>query len=175
MLRSLGPGVLRFGGVSADTEVAWTDAATPLPRWSSKAVDAGEFRDLRKLAARSGWHVMLTIGLAHFEPRAAAREAAAAKGALGRWLVGVELGNEPDAYARHRLRSEPWTFARYNAQIGAYRRAIERAAPDLKIAGPDVSGSLIFESWGRDAALHDKPVLLTGHHYPLGCRTVPPP
>jgi hypothetical protein len=175
MLRSLGSGVLRFGGVSADTEVAWTDARTPLPAWSSKALDAREFRDLRKLAARSGWHVLLTIGLVHYDPRAAAREAAAAKRALGGWLTGVELGNEPDAYARHGLRSEPWTFSRYDAQVATYRGAIERAAPGLRIVGPDVSGSLIFESWGRGAALHDRPTLLTGHHYPLGCHSVPAP
>jgi hypothetical protein len=175
LLRSLGPGLRRFGGVSADTQVAWTDAATPLPAWSSKAVDAREFRDLRELAARSGWHVLLTIGLAHFDPRAAAREAAAAKRALGGWLIGVELGNEPDAYARHGMRSEPWTFLQYDAQIMTYRRAIEQAAPGLRIIGPDVSGSLIFESWGRAAAIHDRPALLTGHHYPLGCRMTPPP
>lgn len=175
MLRSLGPGVLRFGGVSADAEVAWTDAATPLPAWASKALDVRELRALRKLAARSGWHVLLTIGLAHYDPRAAAREAAAAKRALGGWLAGVELGNEPDAYARHGLRSEPWTFSRYDAQATAYRRAIEKEAPGVRIVGPDVSGSLVFESWGRDAAMRDRPALLTGHHYPLGCHTVPAP
>jgi hypothetical protein len=175
LLRSLGPGVLRFGGVSADTQVAWTDAATPLPAWSSKAVDAHEFRELRKLAARSGWRVLLTIGLAHYDPRAGAREAAAAKRALGRWLMGVEIGNEPDAYARHRMRSEPWTFSRYDAQVATYRRAIQGAAPGLRIVGPDVSGSLIFQSWGRETALHDRPALLTGHHYPLGCHMVPAP
>jgi hypothetical protein len=175
MLRSLGQGVLRFGGVSADTEVAWTDAATPLPAWASKALDAGELRDLRKLAARSGWHVLLTIGLAHYDPHAAAREAAAAKRALGGWLAGIELGNEPDAYARHGLRSEPWTFSRYDTQVAAYRRAIERTAPGLRIIGPDVSGSLIFDTWGRGAAIHERPALLTGHHYPLGCHTVPAP
>lgn len=175
MLRSLGPGVLRFGGVSADTEVAWTDAATPLPAWASMTLDAGEFRDLRKLAARSGWHILLTIGLAHYDPRAAAREAFAAKRALGGWLAGIELGNEPDAYARHGLRSEPWTFSSYDAQVATYRRAIEKAAPGLELVGPDVSGSLIFDSWGRGAAIHERPALLTGHHYPLGCHTVPAP
>ena len=30
-LRSLGPGLLRFGGVSADTRVGWADAATAKP------------------------------------------------------------------------------------------------------------------------------------------------
>lgn len=175
MLRTLGSGVLRFGGVSADTEVAWTDPHMPKPAWASRTLNAKELEALRKLAARSGWHVLLTLGLAHYDPRAAASEAAAAKRALGRWLMGVELGNEPDAYARHGLRPEPWTFSQYDLQASAYRRAIERVAPGIAIVAPDVSGSLVFDQWGRGASTHDRPALLTGHHYPLGCHSVPPP
>jgi len=44
---------------------------------------SGELRDLRSLAARSGWRILLTIGLTHYDPRAGAREAAAARTALG--------------------------------------------------------------------------------------------
>jgi len=175
MLRSLGGGVLRFGGASADTRVAWTDAATPLPAWASSGLQAGELRDLHKLASESGWHILLTIGLAHYDPRAAAREAAAAKAALGGWLAGIELGNEPDAYARHGLRSAPWTFSQYNTQVTAYRRAIEKVAPGLQLVGPDVSGSHAFKDWGRGMATQQRPALLTGHHYPLGCHQVPEP
>jgi hypothetical protein len=175
MLRSLGSGVLRFGGVSADTRVAWTDAATPLPTWASAGLRAEQLRDLRELAARSGWHVLLTLGLAHYDPAAAAREAAAARASLGGWLAGIEVGNEPDAYARHALRSQPWTFSRYDAQVAAYRSAIAKVAPGVPLAGPDVSGSLVFESWGRELALRERPALLTGHHYPLGCHDLPAP
>ena len=175
MLRSLGPGVLRFGGASADTRVAWTDAATPPPTWASATLRAGALRDLRKLASSSGWHVLLTIGLAHYDPRAAAREAAAASRALGGWLMGIELGNEPDAYARHGFRSTPWTLSHYNAQVAAYRRAIERVVPGVRLLGPDVSGSRAFAGWGPDVALTERPALLTGHHYPLGCHNVPAP
>src|SRR5947209_7062488 len=39
LLRSLGPGVLRFGGVSADTRVAWSDRATQPPAWASVLLD----------------------------------------------------------------------------------------------------------------------------------------
>jgi hypothetical protein len=173
MLRSLGPGVLRFGGVSADTRVAWTDAATPAPAWASSVLQVSALRELRKLAAKSGWPILLTIGLAHYDPRAAQREALAAKRALGRWLAGIELGNEPDAYARHGLRSAPWTFSRYNAQVSVYRRAIEKVAPGIELLGPDVSGSRAFELWGRAEAIRERPALLTGHHYPLGCHSVP--
>jgi hypothetical protein len=175
MLRSLGPGVLRFGGISADTRVAWTDAVTPRPAWASSTLDAGALADLRRLAAKSRWRILLTIGLAHYDPRAAAREAAAAQAALGHWLAGIEVGNEPDAYARHGLRSAPWTFSRYDTQLAAYRRAIEKAAPGLDLVGPDVSGSHVFASWGRAEAIHERPALLTGHHYPLGCHSTPGP
>lgn len=175
MLRSLGGGVLRFGGASADTRTAWTDAVTPLPAWASSGLTAGDLRGLRGLAVRSGWHILLTIGLAHYDPRAAAREAAAAKAALGGWLAGIEVGNEPNAYALHGLRPAPWTFSQYDRQVTAYRRAIAKVAPGLEVAGPDASGSHAFKTWGRGMATGERPALLTGHHYPLGCHMVPAP
>jgi hypothetical protein len=175
MLRSLGPGVIRFGGVTADTQVAWTDDVTPKPAWATSALKASDFRGLRRLASESGWHILLTIGLAHYDSRAAAREAAAAKKALGGWLAGIELGNEPDSYARHGFRSSPWTLAEYNAQVASYRRAIAKVAPGIPLVGPDVSGSDAFLKWGRSTAIQQRPALLTGHHYPLGCHNTPKP
>ena len=175
LLRSLGPGVLRFGGGSADTRVAWTDGATTRPAWASGVIDPEDLRQLGALAAESGWHILLTIGLAHFEPEAAAREAAAAKAALGESLDGIELGNEPNAFAQHGLREEPWSFVQYNADVTTYRSAIEAAAPGIPLVGPDVSGSAAFESWGLGEAVDQRPALLTGHHYPLGCEQVPAP
>jgi hypothetical protein len=175
LLRSLGPGILRFGGVSADTQVAWTDAATPRPAWATRVLTFRDLRRLGRIASRSGWNVLLTVGLAHYEPMSAAREVAAAKAALGGHLAAIEIGNEPDAYGQHQFRSSPWTFARYDAQVGAYRRAIARAAPGVRFAGPGVSGSQIFVTWGASEALAQRPVLLTGHHYPLGCHQTPAP
>jgi hypothetical protein len=101
MLRSLGGGVLRFGGVSADTRVAWTDAATPRPAWASSTIDPGELRDLRSLAARSGWRILLTIGLTHYDPRAGARVGRGADGSRrvghsGEWRGPAQLEQRPD-------------------------------------------------------------------------------
>ena len=175
MLRSLGPGVLRFGGVSADTRVAWSDPATPRPAWASSVIDPAALRELGQLAAESGWRVLLTLGLGHFEPEAAAREAAAAEAAMGESLEAIELGNEPDAYALHGLRAQPWTVVQYAEQIAAYRDAIDVAAPGLALAGPDVSGSGAFETWGLSDVVDQPPALLTGHHYPLGCAEDPAP
>jgi hypothetical protein len=169
MLRSLGTGVLRFGGVSADTRIAWTDARTARPAWASGVVDADDFRQLAGLAAQSGWHIVLTLGIVHFEPQAAAREAAAAKAALGPWLEAFEFGNEPNSYALHGMREEPWGLEQYNAQVAEYRAGIEAAAPGVPLWGPDVSGSSAFETWGPGEVVHQRPTTLTGHHYPLGC------
>ncbi len=136
LLRSLGGGVLRFGGASADTRVAWTDRRTPRPAWASSVLDVSDLRRLGRLAARSGWRVLLTINLAHYDPHAASREAAAAKRTLGPWLAGIEVGNEPDSYARHNLRPLPWTPSAYQTQVSAYRRAIASRATGIPLAGP---------------------------------------
>lgn len=175
LLRSIGPGILRLGGASADTRVAWSDARTPLPQWASAVLNRQILRGIRRLAARSDWRVLLTIGLVHFDPRSAAREAAAARSILGPWLAGIEIGNEPDSYARHRLRTGPWDRTRYEAEVSAYRRAIAHAAPGIPLAGPGVSGSRAFQRWGPAEARRQRPALLTGHHYPLRCDAVPTP
>jgi hypothetical protein len=175
LLRSLGAGVLRFGGASADTRAAWTDQHTPLPAWASAAVRGNDYRAIASLAGETGWRVLLTLGLGHFEPEAAARAVAAAKAALGGWLQAIELGNEPNAYALQGLRPEPWTFVQYDAQVAAYRSAIEAAAPGIPLAGPDTSGSSAFENWGPGETVNQRPALLTGHHYALRCNQQPAP
>ncbi len=175
LLRSLGPGILRLGGASADTRVAWTDARTPRPPWASSVLDITDLRGLRKLAAKSGWRVLLTIGLAHYDVGAAGREAAAAAASLGPWLAGIEIGNEPDSYGSHGLRALPWTPPEYETQVSAYRRAIAAKVPGIPVAGPGVSGSLAFQRWGPAEVRRQHPALLTGHHYPLRCDSVPAP
>jgi hypothetical protein len=59
--------------------------------------------------------------------------------------------------------------------VAAYRSAIEAAAPGIPLAGPDVSGSSVFPTWGLGEVVDQQPALLTGHHYPLGCAEVPAP
>jgi hypothetical protein len=175
LLRSLGPGVLRFGGITADENVAWTDPATPRPAWASNAIGPPQLRAIGELAHRSGWRILLTVGLAHYEPAAAAREVAIAYHALGPYLAAVEIGNEPNAYGSHGLRGLPWIAQGYEEEVSNYREAIQALTPGVPIAGPDVSGSGVFSEWGSEEALAQTPVLLTGHHYPLGCAQTPAP
>lgn len=175
LLRSLGPGVLRFGGITADENVAWSDASTPRPAWASSTIGPEQMRALGVLARRSGWQVLLTVGLAHYEPAAAAREVASAHHALGANLAAVEIGNEPNAYGSHGFRELPWIAQGYEEEVSSYRSAIAALTPGVRIAGPDVSGSGVFPEWGEEEALSQTPALLTGHHYPLGCAQTPVP
>ncbi len=175
LLRSLGPGVLRFGGITADENVAFTDAFAPRPAWASSTFGPEQLRDLGVLARRSGWQVLLTVGLAHDEPAVAAQEVAAAHHALGPYLAAVEIGNEPNSYGSHGFRSLPWIAQGYEEEVSEYRTAIAALTPNVPIAGPDVSGSGVFGEWGEEEALSQHPVLLTGHHYPLGCAQTPAP
>jgi hypothetical protein len=175
LLRSLGPGILRFGGITADENVAWSDPATPAPAWASSTIGPTQMRELGVLARRSGWEVLLTVGLAHYEPAAAAREVAAAHSALGPYLAAVEIGNEPNAYGNHGFRELPWIAQGYEEEVSGYREAIDALTPGIPIAGPDVSGSGVFAEWGGEEALAQTPILLTGHHYPLGCAQRPAP
>ncbi len=175
LLRSLGPGVLRFGGITSDENVAWSDAATPRPAWASSTIGPEQMKALGVLARRSGWKVLLTVGMAHDEPAAAAREVAAAHHALGANLAAVEIGNEPDSYGAHGFRQLPWIAQGYEEEASEYREAIAALTPNVAIAGPDVSGSGAFGEWGEEEALSQKPALLTGHHYPLGCAQTPAP
>jgi hypothetical protein len=175
LLRSLGPGILRFGGITADENVAWSDAATPRPAWASQTIGPAQLHALGTLARRSGWGVLLTVGLAHYEPAAAAREVAVAHSALGSALAAIEIGNEPNAYGNHGLRALPWIAQGYEEEVSNYREAIEAITPGIPIAGPDVSGSGSFAEWGEEEALAQTPALLSGHHYPLGCAQTPAP
>jgi hypothetical protein len=174
-LRSLGPGLLRFGGITADQNVGWSDALTPPPAWASSVITPAQLRALGVLARRSGWRVLLTVGLAHDEPEAAAREVASAHRALGANLAAVEIGNEPNAYGRHGFRELPWIAQGYQEEVSTYRNAIAALTPGVPLAGPDVSGSGIFGEWGEEEAIAQAPALLTGHHYPLGCAQKPAP
>ncbi len=175
LLRSLGPGVLRFGGITADENVAWSDSATPRPAWASSTIGPAQLNAIGVLARRSGWKVLLTVGLAHDEPAVAAREVAAAHHALGANLAAVEIGNEPNSYGSHGFRELPWIAQGYEEEVSEYREAIAALTPSVPIAGPDVSGSGVFPEWGEEEALSQKPALLTGHHYPLGCAQTPAP
>lgn len=167
LLRSLGPGVMRFGGISADEQAAWVPAGASKPAWANTAIDEQDLAGIAALAKETGWKVLLTVNLGHVEAKGAAREVAAAKAQLGPYLAGIEIGNEPDLFPLKHLRPPGTGVRAYLPQAKAYRTAIEAAAPGTPIAGPDPSTGTHGIAWIRDDATTIHPQLLTDHYYPL--------
>ncbi|MCW3019244.1 MAG: hypothetical protein JWN10_1552, partial [Solirubrobacterales bacterium] len=166
LLRSLGAGVIRLGGISADTETAWLTEAAP-PAWARTTIAPQQLAGIAGLARATGWRVLLTVNLGHYEPAAAAQEAHAAQSLLGASLEGIAIGNEPDRYVADGLRNTPWSFADYLSEVAAYRAAIAAAAPGVQIVGPDASSGGSSVTWVAEAATGEHPALLTEHYYPL--------
>jgi hypothetical protein len=168
LLRSLGSGVLRLGGVTADTLAAWSPGTTPLPHWARTRITPADLAAIARLARATGWRVLLTVNLGHYDPQSAAAEVRAARSMLGGALAGVELGNEPDSFVAQSLRGPGWGFAQYRPQVAAYRSAIRAVAPDVALAGPDAVNARSGLPWVRAEAASVRPALLTDHYYPLG-------
>jgi hypothetical protein len=165
-LRALGPGVMRFGGTSADTQAAWSPDGVAKPRWAKVAISPRSLDGIGRLAREAGWRVLLTLPLGHPDARAAAAEAAAARTALGDRLAGLEIGNEPDIFVEQRLHASPWRFSDYRVHLASYRRALARAVPGVPLAGPDASSGQVPLAWVRAEARVVRPGLLTVHYYP---------
>jgi hypothetical protein len=179
LLRAIGPGTLRFGGVTADSQVAWLDPASqPLPAWATTALTPADLRALAQLTRASGWRVVLTVNLDHFDPVSAADEAAVAHRELGVGLRGIEIGNEPTAYVAEHLRPRPYSFAMYRREVDAYIAAVHARVPGLAIYGPDnepKAGNPKNLRWIRAEAREIRPRELTAHLYGASkCSRVPP-
>ncbi len=169
LMRSLGPGVMRFGGISADEQATWVGDGSARPGWARVGITEADLTGLAALARETGWRVLLTVNLGHYDPLAAGQEAAAAHRLLGSYLEGIEIGNEPDLLVRKHLRGPGWGIVAYGPQAGAYRAAIAAAAPGTPIAGPDPSTGVGGLGWLRTVASSAtlRPALLTDHYYPL--------
>ena len=166
LLGSLGKGTLRFGGGTVNRYVAWEQPGSPAPSWATHPVSEADFKALASVAHRTGWQVLLTMNLAHYDPTAVKQEAAAAQRELQGALAGIAIGNEPNSFGRFGLRGAGWDFSQYAHQLAGYRGAVAAASPHAGIAAPDASTGeeplpWVWESIG----LH--PTILTDHYYPL--------
>jgi hypothetical protein len=184
LLTSLGPGVARFGGISADLDTTFLSRPKPRPARARAAlaptdfltpatITPDDFDRLGALLRAADWTALLTVPLGRFDPGAAARAAQAASRGLGRRLLAIEAGNEPNAYPLIGLRLPSWSYPQYLAQFEAYARAISVAAPAVRIAGPDTAlGDL---GWLTAFAHDARPTILTPHFYALSACNKPPP
>src|SRR5947208_4368013 len=76
-LKTLGPGVMRFGGNFVDTTF-WTSTGEKQPSWAVATLTPADLARLKTLADNSGWKVILGVTLKHPDAARAADEAKSA-------------------------------------------------------------------------------------------------
>jgi hypothetical protein len=154
LLRNLGTGVIRFGGSSADTDFS--------------GVTQKEASAVARLASATGWKVLYTEGLLHFDAARVKADARLVGKTLGSHLYAFACGNEPDQYAASHAKPASYTLSAYLSQVNACYAAIRAGSPGAPIAGPDISWN---PAWLSAYASRDKKTAsaLSAHYYPLGC------
>ncbi len=173
-----GPPVLRVGGNSTD-QMWWTRhpfASTP-PQGASIAITPAWLKATRAFVDTTHTPLILGINLAVNQPQLGAAWAKAAWAELGGHRIqAFEIGNEPNYFAKHGLRSAPFGFAQYLQQFKAYVYALRAWHSKVPLAGPATSAAsphyLSLNSWAQYLpeflrAMSPHLTMVTYHRYPL--------
>jgi hypothetical protein len=124
LLRNLGPGVLRFGGSSVD-------------RASFTGIWRRPARALATLVRRTGWNVLYSVNLGHFQASQVTADARRVAADLGAHLLAIACGNEPELFAG-RYRPADYDEADYlSDDVPRCLQAVRQGAPSARFAGPD--------------------------------------
>jgi hypothetical protein len=176
-LKTLGPGVLRFGGNQVDNAF-WTSTGEKAPAWAVTTLTPSHLERLDALAKASGWKVILGVNLKHKDAVRAADEVAAAKRIMGDALVAIEIGNEPNYYSKE---NPSYTPAQYFADFESYREAIAKKAPGVGLLGPSGGSAPSAVSYLTEFAklqqsnTNRNMESLSAHFYPACGRSNPTP
>jgi hypothetical protein len=168
MFRTLGVSNLRIAGNTLDRDTLWVPAGQlppdPKPDWVQDIVTPADVQRLGKLLDVTGWKAEVGINVGRWDAALGADQAKAMTRILGRKLVAVECGNEPDQWAGKALRPAGYDYAAYHADWAACADAVGHE----RIAGPDTAGT--SSSWASSLAAdeHDRMAMLTVHQYAAG-------
>jgi hypothetical protein len=173
LMRLFGPAVLRIGGGSVEF-TWWTANGEPKPAWAIDTITPTDLYALRGLLRATGWRALLGVDLAHFEPTRAVQEASYASRILGKSLLGIEIGNEPDGYPLHHLRSQRYSAGEYLREAEVYQRSLTASVPGLAVYGPATTSTTQWPNqMGTQARMF---TAITQHYYPINtCPAKPPP
>jgi hypothetical protein len=148
LLENLGEGTLRIGGNGADY-TAFAPAQSQLPsacriqETVTPAVIEETFRFLQQVK----WQVIYDLNLGCFAPDSAAMEAKYVNSVSGGSLLAFEIGNEPDMFHLQGYREASYDTASFLEQYHAYRTALQKAVPDIRLSGPGVGLFLNGVNW----------------------------
>jgi hypothetical protein len=154
VLRNLGTGVIRFGGIVADENFTGI---------TSKAL-AG----LARLTKASGWSVLYTENIGQFNASNVAASAEAVSEALGSGLAAFACGNEPEFFYNDGVRPKSYSVGDYLGDTANCIEAIDAGAPNAPIEGPD---TVTEPTWPAAYASTEAGMIkyFGAHFYPLPC------
>lgn len=165
VVRGLGPGVLRAGGIVADfTRFSATGTPEFEPRHT--VITTASLRQLRGFLDAVDWSVIWSVNFGRGTLPEAIEEARAVAGILGPRLLALELGNEVENYSHGNqpLRPPPYTYPDFRAEYDRWHGDLLAAVPGLRFAAPDTAASVEWvEKMAADA--HGDVHLLTTHYY----------
>jgi hypothetical protein len=168
MFKTLGVSNLRIAGNTLDRDTLWVPAGRPppdpKPDWVQDIVTPSDVQRLGKLLDVTGWKAEVGINVGRWDAALGADQAKSMTKILGRKLVAVECGNEPDQWAGKALRPAGYDYAAYHADWVACADAVGHD----RIAGPDTAGT--SSGWASSLAAdeHDRMAMLTVHQYAAG-------
>jgi hypothetical protein len=167
LVKNLGrEGVIRIGGNTSDFSTYGADA-TPVALAKSGVIDKEGLTQLREFLDAVNWKLIWGLNLGSDDIGQAVEEARAVVAIMGRRLIALQIGNEPDLFVRTGHRTGDWTYARWHDDYLRFKAAVRKTLPRVAFAGPDLAGAsdwlgLYAKDEGQDA------VLLTAHHYISG-------
>jgi hypothetical protein len=184
-LGAAGNGVpaLRLGGGTQDNAY-WNPGGFPRPEGQKYGIDVPTLVGIDRFAAASGSKVLFGLNLLAGDPRIPIDEALAVEQLVARrHLLGFELGNEPDFYAKRPFgtpdgrRGRPASYgpAAHRAEFADVRRAMRAAGVRSPVAGP---GNVGRPEWTRALPAFVRAqggdlAMATGHEYPFTACTDP--
>lgn len=124
LMRNLGPSVLRIGGNTVESQ-------------PGSGPNAAQLGVLKNLLTQTGWRVLYSIDLIHFNAVAEAAEVRNVITALGSRVAAFACGNEPDGYTQKTWRPPTYTVSQYVAEAATCYQVIRTNAPGVPLDGPD--------------------------------------
>jgi hypothetical protein len=165
----IGPAVLRMGGGTSDS-TCWNGISNTVPITAQEVANFASFIH----ALPTNWTVLYGINFASNNPANCAAEAAYVANALGSYLLGFEIGNEPDEYGNNGIRpNQGWDIADFAAEWRPLAAGITNGMPGWAVTNNGVGWTMTGPadadntSWTETFASDESGKInwLTQHYY----------
>jgi len=162
LVRALGAqGVIRVGGNTSDYSAFSPEGQAVSPP-KATVVNKAVIEDLGTFLDATGWKLIWGLNLGSGTPQQAVEEAQAVAAAAQDKLLALEIGNEPDLFAKAH-RPQGYEYAQFLEEYRRYRDRIRAKLPHVPFAGPDVARQTDWVT--QFAADEGKDIKLLTHHY----------